>query len=121
MNSKKPEGKNTPKRTSRRLAEIARQEMLRARRAANGGHEVGDTPSDPLILISEDEEIEPAKPIERSLNEHPHSINTRNRFPPGEIIYFTSSDLDPSSEASRGSSSYNKTESSTAFSTNRKK
>nr|GMC60955.1 uncharacterized protein LOC109166971 [Ipomoea batatas] len=40
MNSKEPEGKITPKRTSRRLAEITRQEMLRARRAANGGHEV---------------------------------------------------------------------------------
>nr|GMC66720.1 hypothetical protein Iba_chr02eCG8360 [Ipomoea batatas] len=40
MNSNKPEGKITPKRMSRRLAEITRQEMLRARRAANGGHEV---------------------------------------------------------------------------------
>ncbi|XP_019171416.1 PREDICTED: uncharacterized protein LOC109166971 [Ipomoea nil] len=44
------------RRSSRRVTEQARQAMLRARRAANGGHEVGDTPSDPLILFSEEEE-----------------------------------------------------------------
>nr|GMC57986.1 serine/threonine-protein phosphatase 7 long form homolog [Ipomoea batatas] len=104
MNSKEPEGKITPKRTSRRLAEITRQEMLRARRAVNG-----------------DEEMELAKPAEKSLNEHPDSLNTGDGFPPREFIYFTTSDSDLSSQASQASSSYSKSKSSTAFSTNRKK
>nr|GMD38000.1 proline-rich receptor-like protein kinase PERK8 [Ipomoea batatas] len=124
MDSKKPDGKTTPKRKSKILAEITRQEMLRARRAANGGHEVGDTPSDPLVLISEDEEMEPAKPVEKPVNEHPDSLSTGDDSPPrepGEFIYFTTSDSDLSSQASRASSTYSKSESSTAFSTNRKK
>nr|GMD97137.1 serine/threonine-protein phosphatase 7 long form homolog [Ipomoea batatas] len=122
MNSKKQDGKITQPRKSKRLAEISRQEMVRARRAANGGHEVGDTPSDPLVLLSEDEDIQPARAVERTVT-----------YPPGEFIVFsttesksgpsnmTESESWPSSEASRDTSTRSKSESSTAFSTNKKK
>nr|GMD50531.1 myb-related protein Hv33 [Ipomoea batatas] len=63
------------------------------------------------------EEMEPAKPVEKPLNEHPDSLSTGNDSPPrepGEFIYFTTSDSDPSSQASRASSTYSKSESSTA-------
>nr|GMD70600.1 uncharacterized protein LOC109166971 [Ipomoea batatas] len=36
--------------------------MLKARKAAHGGHEVGDTSTDPLVLTSEDEEMETPPP-----------------------------------------------------------
>lgn len=103
INSKKPDVKITPKRKSRRLAEITRQEMLKARREAYGSHEVGDTPSDPLVLLfEEEEEMEPAKPttvnFENSLNEDPDSLTTGDGSPPREsgFIYYTMSDSGPS-------------------------
>nr|GMD68330.1 uncharacterized protein LOC109166971 [Ipomoea batatas] len=36
--------------------------MLKARKAAHGGHEVGDTSMDPLVLTPEDEEMETPPP-----------------------------------------------------------
>nr|GLL44944.1 uncharacterized protein LOC109166971 [Ipomoea trifida] len=54
-----------PSRRSLRLAEQARQEMLRQRKIAHGGHEVGDTHEDPLFIPSdEDQEMEVPPPPE---------------------------------------------------------
>nr|GMC77893.1 uncharacterized protein LOC109166971 [Ipomoea batatas]GMC78633.1 uncharacterized protein LOC109166971 [Ipomoea batatas] len=54
-----------PSRRSLRLAEQARQEMLRQRKLAHGGHEVGDTPEDPLPIPSDEEkEVTPPPPLE---------------------------------------------------------
>nr|GLL19821.1 uncharacterized protein LOC109176337 isoform X1 [Ipomoea trifida] len=69
----------------------------------------------------DDEEMELAKLAEKSLNEHPDSLSTGDGFPPGEFIYFTTSDSDLSSQTSQASSSYSKSKSSIAFSTNRTK
>nr|GMC86738.1 uncharacterized protein LOC109166971 [Ipomoea batatas] len=46
---------DTPKRSSKRLAERARQEALQQRKIAHGGHEVGDTQEDPLLILSDEE------------------------------------------------------------------
>nr|GMD79637.1 proline-rich receptor-like protein kinase PERK8 [Ipomoea batatas] len=62
MEYKKEKEKRTERRSSRRLAEQARQGMLKARKAAHGGHEVGDTSMDPLVLTLEDEEMETPPP-----------------------------------------------------------
>nr|GLL42169.1 uncharacterized protein LOC109166971 [Ipomoea trifida] len=62
MEYKKEKEKRVGRRSSRRLAEQARQEMLKERKAAHGGHEVGDTSTDPLVLTSEDEEMETPPP-----------------------------------------------------------
>nr|GMC73280.1 transposase [Ipomoea batatas] len=48
MEYKKEKEKRDGRRSSRRLAEQARQAMLKTRKAAHGGHEVGDTSTDPL-------------------------------------------------------------------------
>nr|GMD47345.1 uncharacterized protein LOC109166971 [Ipomoea batatas] len=42
-------------RLSRNLTNSARQEMLRQRKIAHGGHEVGDTNEDPLLIPSDEE------------------------------------------------------------------
>nr|GLL46444.1 uncharacterized protein LOC109166971 [Ipomoea trifida] len=62
MEYKKEKEKRAERRSSHRLAEQARQGMLKARKAAHGGHEVGDTSTDPLVLTSEDEEMETPPP-----------------------------------------------------------
>nr|GLL41927.1 uncharacterized protein LOC109166971 [Ipomoea trifida] len=52
--------------SSKRLADQARQEMLRARHAMNRGHEVGETSSDPKVLFS-GEEKEPSPPTKKPI------------------------------------------------------
>nr|GLL46209.1 uncharacterized protein LOC109166971 [Ipomoea trifida] len=62
---KKKSDAGPPSRRSLRLAEQARQEMLRQRKLAHGGHEVGDTPEDPLPIPSDEEkEVTPPPPLE---------------------------------------------------------
>nr|GLL27395.1 uncharacterized protein LOC109166971 [Ipomoea trifida] len=62
---KKKGDASPPSRRSLRLAEQARQEMLRQRKLAHGGHEVGDTPEDPLHIPSDEEkEVAPSPPLE---------------------------------------------------------
>nr|GMC52997.1 uncharacterized protein LOC109166971 [Ipomoea batatas] len=46
---------DTPKRSSKRLAERARQEALQQQKIAHGGHEVGDTQEDPLLILYDEE------------------------------------------------------------------
>nr|GMD23966.1 uncharacterized protein LOC109166971 [Ipomoea batatas] len=43
------------RRRSKRLAERARQAVLQQRKIAHGGHEVGDTQEDPLLIPSDEE------------------------------------------------------------------
>nr|GMD63591.1 proline-rich receptor-like protein kinase PERK8 [Ipomoea batatas] len=49
----KKQAEKTVRCTSRRIAEHVRMEMLRARRIANAGHEVGDTSTDPIVVEEE--------------------------------------------------------------------
>nr|GMC49266.1 uncharacterized protein LOC109166971 [Ipomoea batatas] len=58
---KKRDAVGPPSRRSLRLAEQAQQKMLRQRKIAHGGHEVGNTHEDPLLIPS-DEEKEVAVP-----------------------------------------------------------
>nr|GLL21397.1 uncharacterized protein LOC109166971 [Ipomoea trifida] len=53
--TKKKGDAGPPSRRSLRLAEQARQEMLRQRKLAHGGQEVGDTSEDPLPIPSDEE------------------------------------------------------------------
>nr|GLL22202.1 uncharacterized protein LOC109166971 [Ipomoea trifida] len=55
MTKKKKDSAGPPSRRSLRLIEQARQEMLRQRKLAHGGHEVGDTSEDPLPIPSDEE------------------------------------------------------------------
>nr|GMD08100.1 ubiquitin-conjugating enzyme 28 [Ipomoea batatas] len=55
MTKKKKGNVGPPSRRSLRLIEQARQEMLRQRKLAHGGHEVGDTSEDPLPIPSDEE------------------------------------------------------------------
>nr|GLL46786.1 uncharacterized protein LOC109166971 [Ipomoea trifida] len=63
MTKKKKDSAGPPSRRSLRLIEQARQEMLRQRKLAHGGHEVGDTSEDPLPIPSDEEkEVTPPPP-----------------------------------------------------------
>nr|GME07503.1 uncharacterized protein LOC109166971 [Ipomoea batatas] len=65
MTKKKKDSAGLPSRRSLRLIEQARQEMLRQRKLAHGGHEVGDTSEDPLPIPSDEEkEVTPPPPPE---------------------------------------------------------
>nr|GLL27003.1 uncharacterized protein LOC109166971 [Ipomoea trifida]GLL35238.1 uncharacterized protein LOC109166971 [Ipomoea trifida] len=65
MTKKKKDSAGPPSRRSLRLIEQARQEMLRQRKLAHGGHEVGDTSEDPLPIPSDEEkEVTPPPPPE---------------------------------------------------------
>nr|GLL39493.1 uncharacterized protein LOC109166971 [Ipomoea trifida] len=63
MTKKKKDSAGPPSRRSLRLIEQARREMLRQRKLAHGGHEVGDTSKDPLPIPSDEEkEVTPPPP-----------------------------------------------------------
>lgn len=61
MESKKGD-KSTERRTSSRLAERARLEKLRIRKADKGCHEVGDLSNGPLVVLFNGEEAIVAPP-----------------------------------------------------------
>nr|GLL17145.1 uncharacterized protein LOC109154734 [Ipomoea trifida] len=61
--TKKKGNAGPPSRRSLHLAEQARQEMLRQRKLAHGGHEVGDTFEDPLPIPSDEEKEETPPPL----------------------------------------------------------
>nr|GLL31498.1 uncharacterized protein LOC109166971 [Ipomoea trifida] len=65
MTKNKKDSAGPPSRRSLRLIEQARREMLRQRKLAHGGHEVGDTSEDPLPIPSDEEkEVTPPPPPE---------------------------------------------------------
>nr|GLL19953.1 uncharacterized protein LOC109166971 [Ipomoea trifida] len=129
MEYKKEKEKKVGRRSSRRLAEHARQEMLKARKAAHGGHEVGDTSTDPLVLTSEDEEMETPPPamervqenqqndadyvlflLKQSENEGPRNISSPNSSAPTQESSYSPSGYAPTpprakSKASKGTAS----------------
>nr|GMD79557.1 uncharacterized protein LOC109166971 [Ipomoea batatas] len=129
MEYKKEKEKRVGRRSSRRLAEQARQEMLKARKAAHGGHEVGDTSTDPLVLTSEDEEMETPPPamervpenqqndadyvlflLKQSENEGPRNISSPNSSAPTQESSYSPSGYAPTpprakSKASKGTAS----------------
>nr|GMD66098.1 zinc finger BED domain-containing protein RICESLEEPER 2-like [Ipomoea batatas] len=129
MEYKKEKEKRVGRRSSRRLAEQARQEMLKARKAAHGGHEVGDTSTDPLVLTSEDKEMEtPPLAMERvpenqqndddyvlfllkqSENKGPRNISSPNSSAPTQESSYSPSGYAPTpprakSKASKGTAS----------------
>nr|GLL29883.1 uncharacterized protein LOC109166971 [Ipomoea trifida] len=129
MEYKKEKEKRVGRRSSRRLAEQARQEMLKARKAAHGGHEVGDTSTDPLVLTSEDEEMETPPPamervpenqqndadyvlflLKQSENEGQRNISSPNSSTPTQESSYSPSGYDSTpprakSKASKGTAS----------------
>nr|GLL35896.1 uncharacterized protein LOC109166971 [Ipomoea trifida] len=129
MEYKKEKEKRVGRRSSHRLAEQARQEMLKARKAAHGGHEVGDTSTDPLVLTSEDEEMETPPPamervpenqqndadyvlflLKQSENEGPRNISSPNSSAPTQESSYSPSGYAPTpprakSKASKGTAS----------------
>nr|GLL39644.1 uncharacterized protein LOC109166971 [Ipomoea trifida] len=66
---KKRDAAGPPSRRSLRLAEQARQEMLRQRKIVHGGHEVGDTHEDPLLIpLDEEKEAVTLSPPKAEVN-----------------------------------------------------
>nr|GMD52510.1 uncharacterized protein LOC109166971 [Ipomoea batatas] len=62
---------STRKCSYRWLAERAELAKLERKRDAQGGHEVGDSPREPLVVLSEGEEVTTALPKEEGSRSHP--------------------------------------------------